>query len=185
MWWNDSLCCTPNIVGCAMYLFQPLSYFITVLSLERLSLFQLLPSQEQDQNKSAHISFGNHIVTLTRSMFHKWPWYVCCTLATISLHKPFFLSFFLLVQTIQPQLQLGNNHKYIRFLLFILFLISIFPISILIVFTWFFWNLLNVGSSVIKLLGLSCPYANVNGASILESHNMKVIIKRWDCPESF
>ena len=41
--------------------------------------------------------------------------------------------------------------------------------SVLIVFTWSLWNLLNVGWSVIKLLGLSYPYANLNGTSILES----------------
>ena len=83
-----------------------------------------------------------------------------------------FFSFFIVfpfARTIHSQLQLGNNHKYNRFLFFILFLISIFPMSVLIVFTWSLWNLLNVGWSVIKLLGLSYPYANLNGTSILES----------------
>ena len=72
--------------------------------------------------------------------------------------RMFLFSFFIVfpfARTIHSQLQLGNNHKYNQFLFFILFLISIFPMSILIVFTWSLWNLLNVGWSVIKLLGLS------------------------------
>ena len=72
--------------------------------------------------------------------------------------RMFLFSFFIVfpfARTIHSQLQLGNNHKYNRFLFFIPFLISIFPKSVLIVFTWSLWNLLNVGWSVIKLLGLS------------------------------
>ena len=72
--------------------------------------------------------------------------------------RMFLFSFFIVfpfARTIHSQLQLGNNQKYNRFLFFIPFLISIFPKSVLIVFTWSLWNLLNVGWSVIKLLGLS------------------------------
>ena len=102
---------------------------------------------------------------------------MCCALATISLHKPFFIVFpfssnHTTTTTTWQQSQVhpistfhSVSHQYFfnkhsdRF--YVVFL-----------------EFTQCGSSVIKLLGLSCPYANVNGALILESYNMKVIIKR-------